>query len=54
MHNPYDIDGKKNVPGKRSTSHHELILAPPYCKFSGNEWAKHYKMKYQLHACDTK
>ena len=37
----------------RSTSHHEIIWAPTFCKFSGNKWAKRYKMKYQQHACNT-
>ena len=57
IHNPYDIDGKQKKTHSRqilrSTSHHELISAPPFCKFSGNKWAKRYKMKYQQHACNT-
>ena len=57
IHNGYDMDNsKKKVSVRRnlrSSTHHELVSAPPYSKFKGSKWQKRYKMKYQQHLCSS-
>ena len=37
----------------RSTSHHELISAPKFSRWTDSGWKKYYKMEYQHHTCMT-
>ena len=44
-------EGLERKARRRNASAHELVAAPPYCKFVSGKWRKTYKFPYQQRAC---
>ena len=40
-------EGPERKVRRRNASAHELVAAPPYCKFVTGKWKKTYKFLYQ-------